>query len=83
MRQRLAAFRGTVRRLVLRFLARLAYDTYIRSESRLTQARSFHRASTDDLVAAMRSVKETRAIHERFQERLSQNDNNDASAASR
>jgi 1,2-phenylacetyl-CoA epoxidase catalytic subunit len=74
---------NTLRRLVLRFLARLAYDTYIRSESRLTQEKSFHRASTDDLVAALRRVKEARAIHERFQERLSQNTERHAPSGAR
>ena len=61
-----------MKRLVLRFLARLAEDIYIRAESKLEQAKSFHKASKDDLVAAMWRVKETRAIHERFQERMSQ-----------
>ena len=70
MKHGVAALRGTVGRLVLRVLARMAYDSYIRAESRLTQARSFRRASADNLAAARRRVKEARAIHERFQERL-------------
>ncbi|NCC85679.1 MAG: hypothetical protein EOM03_16385, partial [Clostridia bacterium] len=56
---------GTVGRFVLRFLAWLAYDTYIRSESRLTRAEMAYRASEDQLEVAKFNAAKAKACHER------------------
>jgi hypothetical protein len=73
MNKRLAAFAGTVRRIVLRILAWWAYDTYVRAETILTRDKAAHRESTERLAKSLRRVKELRGIHERFRDRLEQN----------
>lgn len=68
-----AAFRGTVGRLVLRVLARVAEDTWIKRESLVTKARAKHREATDRLARYRRAANEAREAHCRWQQRLSQN----------
>ena len=59
-----------IHHFILCLRARLAYDAYVRADSRFNYALMLYRESRERLQIAMRRIKEARRIHESLRGRL-------------